>query len=384
MDTTDQRHPGTVRISPGWAIPVPLIPDELLSSWLIRTALANGCDPLVLTGAIWPGWRAWSIDIDRNPGTESLTVLSAMSGVSLSALKVATLHPVARTIVGAEPPAKSQWPWLLTTGARNRNRNGGLQFCPACLAADERPYFRREWRYAWHVGCEKHRIQLLDRCPHCRAPIEPHRLDAEHQQITVCASCYQSLLDVPVQVLVEEQALAFQGQVDDVLRGNGLQVHGRPANISEWFDVVRYYESFLHRCLCTPHPALENFSRGLGIEAQPGIVAEIGRTQFEQMSVLARASMLSFIGRLMILPESDLVRRLMASAITRNGYCSARRWFPSVLEPISNHLPDKPRAVRKTRAPASTATGLPLPRPRWLVERMMKRLQRKLTRAALG
>lgn len=371
-------------MSPGWTIPIPLLPDELLSSWLVRTALANGCDPLVLTGAIWLGWRAWSIDIDRNPGAENLAVLSAMSGVSIPALKAATLHPVAKTILGEEPPAKNQWPWILTVGARNRIRNGGMQFCPACLAADGRPYFRREWRFAWHVGCGKHRVQLLDHCPHCRAPIEPHRLDAESQRLTVCSSCYLSLLDIPAPVSVEENALTFQFWVDDVLRGNGLQVHGSPATIAEWFHAVRYYESFLHRCLRTPHPALEGFSKGLGIEVQPGIVAEIECTQFEQMSVLARSAMLNFMGRLMFLSENDLVDRLKASAITRRGYCSGRLRLPPALEAIGNHLPDRPRAKRRTMVQTPATTGLRLPKPRWAVERMMKRLKRKLARDARG
>lgn len=369
-------------MSPGWEIQIPLLPDELLSSWLVRTALANGCDPLVLTGAIWPGWRVWSIDIDRNPGTENLAVLSAMSGISIPALKGATLHPVAKTILGEEPPAKNQWPWILTVGARNRIRNGGMPFCPACLTADELPYFRLEWRFAWYVGCGKHRVQLLDRCPHCQAPIEPHRLNAESQRLTVCASCYHSLLDIPAPVPMEEKALTFQARVDDALRGNGLQVHGSPATIAEWFDAARYYESFLHRCLCTPHPALKDFSNRLGIEVQPDIIDDIERTQFEQMGVPARAVMLSFIGRLMVLSENDLVGRLEASAITRRGYCSGRLRLPTTLEPISNRLPDKPRAKRKTIAQASAATGLPLPKPRWAVERMMKQLKRKMARDA--
>lgn len=33
-----------------WALSVPLLPEESLSSWLVRAALRQGCDPLSLTG----------------------------------------------------------------------------------------------------------------------------------------------------------------------------------------------------------------------------------------------------------------------------------------------------------------------------------------------
>lgn len=65
MDTPHTGHPGAICVRPIWTIPVDLQSDELLSSWLVRVALENGCDPLALTAALWPSRRAWSSDIDR-------------------------------------------------------------------------------------------------------------------------------------------------------------------------------------------------------------------------------------------------------------------------------------------------------------------------------
>jgi glyoxylate carboligase len=57
------------------------------------------------------------------------------------------------------------------------------------LVDDAVPYYRLQWRFAWHTGCEKHRCTLLDRCYACNSPVEPHRLFAEDQQISLCATC---------------------------------------------------------------------------------------------------------------------------------------------------------------------------------------------------
>jgi hypothetical protein len=51
------------------------------------------------------------------------------------------------------------------------------QFCPACLAEDIVPYFRKQWRLALFTYCLKHRIELYDECPGCHAPIAVYQGD---------------------------------------------------------------------------------------------------------------------------------------------------------------------------------------------------------------
>jgi len=67
-----------------------------------------------------------------------------------------------------------------------------LQFCPACLAEDETPYFRRSWSLATRVSCFRHGCRLRDRCPSCEhglAPFNQKRL-VPHQ---ICALCGAAL-----------------------------------------------------------------------------------------------------------------------------------------------------------------------------------------------
>lgn len=69
-------------------------------------------------------------------------------------------------------------PWVMPIGRRGRRRTDhGQQFCRRCLAEDQEPYFRRRWRLAFDVVCERHGIYLDDACRNCGAPIEFHTSD---------------------------------------------------------------------------------------------------------------------------------------------------------------------------------------------------------------
>lgn len=141
-----------------WSIAVPLLESESISSWLTRAALAQGCDPLSLTGAIWPKWRVWTLDIDRGVPAERLGAIVSASGLRADAFEAVALRPDLERIAGAPLSNTQAWPWLLALGTRNRRRYCGQPFCPECLATDPIPYFRREWRFAWWVGCPVHRV----------------------------------------------------------------------------------------------------------------------------------------------------------------------------------------------------------------------------------
>ena len=63
-----------------------LIVDETLSSWLVRSALYQGCDPMVLSWRIWDKYRIWTIDFERNLPYEHLFALSKATGLGIDVL----------------------------------------------------------------------------------------------------------------------------------------------------------------------------------------------------------------------------------------------------------------------------------------------------------
>jgi hypothetical protein len=225
---------------------VPLQPDELFSTWLSRAALLQGCDPIHLTGFIWPQWRAWTVDLDRGLAAERLASLVKRSGNSASELEGATLRPLAALVSPGHDPGAAVWPWVLTLGARNRRRRAGLQYCPECLAQDRSPYFRRVWRLVWHVGCSEHGVLLLDHCTRCQSPVEPHRCVAAHRTLNVCASCEGDLRSGRSKPVCLE-ALQFQWSADAVLVAGEGRWEGVDLPRQEWFEHAhRAANGYLH------------------------------------------------------------------------------------------------------------------------------------------
>lgn len=212
--------------------------DELLSSWLARVALHSGCDPLTLTGAIWPKWRVWSVDTDRG-----LTASRAMSaamwfGCEPDAVHATTLQELADRLAGRAARSRPVLPWILTLGSRNRQHYAGLPCCPQCLADDPEPFFRRAWRLAFVVGCEVHGTRLIDRCPDCHALIAPHLCISKLQNLARCSACGQDMRRY-VPPSVEVDALDFQGRAMAVLvAGEGLWDHDTVSGM-EWFRRMR-------------------------------------------------------------------------------------------------------------------------------------------------
>lgn len=365
------RHPGTDSVNSQWVVRVPLLPGEIISSWLVRAALTQGCDPLVLTGEVWPKWRIWTQDADRFLDDERIEPLCAVSGIAKEVLRAATLYPVASQIAGGNPPEKALWPWMLTLGARNTKRRSGLQYCSSCLAEDAVPYYRLQWRFAWHVGCEKHGCSLHDRCHVCNAPVEPHRLIAEDQQVSLCATCKANLRnDIPTSCAVS--ALAFQRMADHVvLHGQG-QFQGQAIDARQWFELAGFYVSLIRLARRIRNETLTDFLHQLGVKLPEGLPVIAG-AGIELLRTHERQQLLVSLHPLMMADRERFKHALKESGPALQTFCGKGETLPKLLLEIIAALPDKSRI--RTSKPARKLTG---PRPRHEVMRMMARLQRKL------
>lgn len=357
-----------------WAIKTPLLPDELFSSWLVRCALAQGCDPLVLTSNVWGKWRIFTIDADRIFHEESLKPLSDISGQLIERLQEFSLYPVASKIIDGTPPEKAIWSWILALGARNTKRNRGLQYCPACLAEDKIPYFRKQWRFAWHTACEKHQCALLDRCPACDAPIEPHRLFAEDRHVSVCASCKAdlSLDNAPT---MQNDALLFQSMADKVLESGIGEFQQQQVTPPEWFELVGFFFSMLKRANRLQSTALQSFLNHV-TDIQPYTFSIEAGASIELLRTHERHQLLAHVYRLMVATRDALNNAAVQSDITRQGFCEKRQSTPKVLLSLYESLPDSSR-----QRASSVKRNSHAPRPRHEVMRMMAKLERKLAMA---
>ncbi|MER9889115.1 TniQ family protein [Mesorhizobium sp. M0114] len=180
-------------------------PDELLSSWFHRLALANGIAPRSFAGVLGLGGGMWSARLDLRLPHHVAALLGAYTDVPLGAMSTMAMTGWALT------------PLLLPLRENaRRNRSTWLQYCPLCLGEDEAPYFRRQWRLASRVSCFVHGCGLRDRCPACRGGIaifDQTELIPQH----FCARCGFDLCRAP-KASVKAAARRLERAIDDICR----------------------------------------------------------------------------------------------------------------------------------------------------------------------
>ncbi|OOO27843.1 hypothetical protein BS627_03815 [Agrobacterium salinitolerans] len=147
-------------ISAGWPITVTPQRDELLSSWLHRLAYANGVPGRAFARVLGLTPGMWSARLDLNLSITLADQLHEYADIASDQLAAMTL-----------PDGIPRQLFLPLHKIHQRSGSTWLQFCPRCLATDEHPYFRREWRLATRLTCEKHKSRLRDRCTACNQPV---------------------------------------------------------------------------------------------------------------------------------------------------------------------------------------------------------------------
>lgn len=152
--------------------------DELLSSWVVRLAHANGLKlrPFL---TLWmpPGIQYWAIDIDASPPSILIEILAEKTGLSIESIRSLSLSSLDGFLFEAQARFR-HIDWILGLCLPRPGRAGsGQQYCPECLAEDPDPYLRRTWRLAWATVCTKHRTFLQDQCGSCGAQVLSLRVD---------------------------------------------------------------------------------------------------------------------------------------------------------------------------------------------------------------
>ena len=188
-----------------WPVSIDPQPDELLSSWVHRLAIANGIAPRWFAGVLGLGEGMWSARLDHQAPHDVATLLQQQADVATEALSAMTMEGRVLT------------PLLLPLREKaGRNRSTWMQYCPRCLADDEAPYFRRHWRLATRISCFVHGCGLRDRCPACRSGIasfDQTELIPQH----FCARCAFDLRRAS-KVFAKAPARRLERSIDDICK----------------------------------------------------------------------------------------------------------------------------------------------------------------------
>ncbi len=178
-----------------WPARVRPLPDELLSSWLVRLAMAHGLKLHTFCSMAWPKKAIWNRDIDKSADETLINVLAARTGYAIAEVTATTLSAYEGTLYEKHNPFGNTL-WIMPVGVYHRTRRHfGLQFCAHCLAEDRVPYWRRRWRLAFITVCHRHSVVLHDRCPKCGAPVNFHRNELGNRwqivarSLALCHSC---------------------------------------------------------------------------------------------------------------------------------------------------------------------------------------------------
>lgn len=332
-----------------WPLPVPLprLEGEALSSYVVRLADVHGQSTQAF--GFWLLGRGRSIfgeDIDRGAWP-----------VLVERLAYSTCQPVANVYGGTckvfdshlweSVPANGPARWILPIVKCGTHRKGfGQQYCPECLASDERPFLRLGWRLAFHVWCPVHRHLLRDRCAACDEPVTPHRYRTGTRRpigqsgITHCSRCDRDRrLDTPSDDMAFDPAgFALQEQMIDALRTGYAVIDGRPVFAQSFFAGTAMLWSLLD-----DDPKSARLWSLLGEPEAPH--ATPGRFRygsFEKRSVSRRAKLLRGCAQLLEGGEAAMIGRLEgagANASTVFRYIGHLRMVPFWLwEPVHTRL----------------------------------------------
>lgn len=344
-----------------WPVCVAMQDDESISSWLIRCALENGCDPLILTSVIWPGWRVWTTDIDRGIPDERQEAIAFASGVKLQVIQQAALSHEIRLLSPTDLPKHGVWPWVQGLGSRNRKYRGGLQYCPCCISEDAKPYFRRHWRFSWSTGCLRHNTRLLDYCHQCLSPIEPQRLEAmQSVHLSDCASCGFDLRHSSSERALQN-AQQFQHRAFSTMSHAMGEIAGIPVPVDDWFKACRHLIGLIRRSANFPGSILATSLNESGVDTR-SIAPESLNLQFELLPASVRENLLACLEQLLcnlkLLATNLEERGALASSVWGRG-----RSLPTALSLLTEQLDqiERPQINKRqkiTGKPRSTATVL--------------------------
>jgi len=313
------------------AHPKPLS-DELLSSWIVRIAEANGIKLETMTHLLFGLYLLpWNRDIDRLAPKWLLKEICAHTGTGYWDAYRATLAGY-RTRLYPQRKESGQLRWILPVRINSTKRDGfGMQYCPACLAADKEPYFRRKWRVAFHTFCPEHRIMLHDCCPACGAAVTFYRRDFgraidEAGTICLCYQCQFDLRTAPQESVVIYDDGAFQMYVEMLQALEGA--------VSDAWQFNLKFHAVLHQLckvmLSSPnHDQLRQYvARMLGVTTAP---VPHGKILFEHQRVFDRHQAVFFALWLLAAPEERISAAWQAKAVRFNlllkDFKDSPKWF---------------------------------------------------------
>lgn len=326
--------------TPLWPIRYKPLPDELLSSWLVRLARGHGLRVQTFCNLIFGNQlQVWNRDIDRLGPDWLVDVLSERTGTPIEIARGTTLrsyegrlYPVFRTSGALQ--------WITTLQMFHRTRQGfGMQYCPQCLLEDLVPYFRKAWRVAFVTTCATHQCMLRDRCFACGAGVAFHRGDmgnpqGQHREsIADCFACGASLASDLV-----DSVESYEPIVMDWLSGISTTVLSVGTN-ADRLDILNVMRQ-IALLLMSRYSSVKLHAYVCDELALPPMELAHGHLSFESRMLAERHHVIQLVGWMMMDLEPRLRGAWRAKAVRYNqmlkDFDRAPQFYLEIVEGFAN------------------------------------------------
>lgn len=208
-------------------IPKPL-PDEILTSWLTRTAYAHLTHPKTFMNMHFStGTFNWRPNFDASVSDEIMHIIERKS-----ALRFKTIYQMC---------LKSYESYLQESIIPD-----GLnmfvvpqRFCPICLREDQFPYYRKSWKILLTTVCVKHHCYLYDRCPSCGAFLKLANMYHNTLSFVFCHKCGFDLRKARKRTVPKIFNSAFKRmrRIESVLKRGYIVFNKKPVYSFLFFEV---------------------------------------------------------------------------------------------------------------------------------------------------
>jgi len=176
--------------------------DEALASWLRRLATMAGLSAFAFTRKAFGICSSARPEWWRRATPEHRNILMERGGLTPEQLAAMTLEGWS---IARNDERDERFSAVAVQYPKRRLKAGRSQpVCGRCLAADEKPYLRRDWLIGWIAICPRHRTVLTRTCPGCERKLVSRGLrERDVIDLQRCPRCEALLIDADAQPAID-------------------------------------------------------------------------------------------------------------------------------------------------------------------------------------
>lgn len=211
--------------------------NELLSSWLVRVALAHQTMPWSFMNMHFPEYKniVFSRDVDIWAPDHFIDKLAWKSGLSSEDIFRMTLRSYEGYLIERVRLDDPNFFISPIIPRKRRNLGYGQKYCPICLK-ENLAYFRKEWRLSFYSVCLEHSCRMMDRCQNCGAPVAFYKFKDE-QGYTHCYKCKQALYRKSTSFITSSVEVDCMKMMMKILKDGYIMIDKQPVYSIAFFQV---------------------------------------------------------------------------------------------------------------------------------------------------